>query len=68
MRSIRAITATIVAVRAFNCTISLSAHTVKSTKDKGILHEAARAEAIPRLGESVVACDRFATHVEELKT
>jgi hypothetical protein len=68
MEAIRAISATIVAVCIFNGTISLSAHTVKSTKGEGILHETERAEAIPRLGESVVANDRFATHVEELKT
>ena len=64
MRSIRAITAMIVAVRAFHCTNSLSVYTVKNVQYKGRLHEAARAESF----HSAVAYDRFATHVEELKT
>jgi hypothetical protein len=62
MRSVRAIAATIVAVRIFHCTISLSAHTVKNVQYEGRIHEGARAV------ESAVAYDRFATHVEELKT
>jgi len=68
MRSVRAITATIVAVRAYHCTNSLSAYTVKNVQYKGRLHEAARAESFHRLVDSAVAYDRFATHVEELKT
>lgn len=62
MKTIRAIAAAIVAVRAFNGTISLSAHTVKNVQYEGRIHEGARAV------ESAVAYDRFATHVEELKT
>lgn len=68
MRDIRAIAATIVAVCAFNCTISLSAYTVKNVQYKGRLHEAARVESFHRLFDSAVAYDRFAMHVQELKT
>jgi len=68
MRSIRAITAAIVAVCTFNGTLSLSEFKVKNIQMDDRQHEPARVQSLRGFVNSVVVGDPSATENQEFET